>query len=258
MSSEVQRYITGIMTPVEMANPGPASISARQTVVVTYEDYAALEAENARLTAQLAAIQGGMGEAVEDWDWLANLELAEVKCCCPWNPDGHDESCPVYLRDRLSDAKRAIAQHQRITAAMAAEVERLKQQIDNYRSQFCELHIARNLLSRLSRAGFEIGDDLAASIIALRAELAEVKGREAVPVAWMDEDGCLHTTLESATFRRRPVTPLYTTPPASPDVEGLCRLLAQAQGMVNGATDQWHDEVRDALSTWRQTQEGKP
>lgn len=45
MSSEVQRYITGIMMPVEMANPGPASISARQTVVVTYDDYAALEAE---------------------------------------------------------------------------------------------------------------------------------------------------------------------------------------------------------------------
>ncbi len=49
MSSEVQRYITGIMTPVEMANPGPASISARQTVVVTYEDYAVLEAECERL-----------------------------------------------------------------------------------------------------------------------------------------------------------------------------------------------------------------
>ena len=57
---------------------------------------AALEAENARLTAQLAAIQGGMGEEVkrlhamlDDWEADANLlekerdtlraELAEVK-----------------------------------------------------------------------------------------------------------------------------------------------------------------------------------
>ena len=37
-------------------------------------------------------------------------------------------------------------------------------------------------------------------------------------VAWMDEEGCLHATLESATFRRRPVTALYTRPaPAAGD-----------------------------------------
>lgn len=32
------------------------------------------------------------------------------------------------------------------------------------------------------------------------------------PVAWMDEDGALHTTLDSAQFSRRPITPLYIRP----------------------------------------------
>jgi hypothetical protein len=31
------------------------------------------------------------------------------------------------------------------------------------------------------------------------------------------------------------------------EVANIKRLLAQAQGMVNGATDQWHDDVRAAL-----------
>lgn len=230
-------------------------------------EYAALEAENARLTAQLAAIQGGMGEVVEVVAWriehpVSQWKVYEQRQDWAYQQYGHIK---YQVQDLMT-----VAQHQRITAAMAAEVERLKQQIDNYRSQFGELHIARNLLSRLSRAGFEIGDDLAASIIALRAELAEVKGREAVPVAWMDEDGCLHTTLESATFRRRPVTPLYTTPPASPDVDGLVKALEADFPLLddNGLDETLHHcewniqqerkRLHAALSTWRQAQEVKP
>lgn len=49
----------------------------------------------------------------------------------------------------------------------------------------------------------------------LRAELAAIRGQE--PVAWMDEDGALHTTTESAHFRGAPVTPLYALPPQQPD-----------------------------------------
>lgn len=172
MSSEVQRYITGIMTPVEMANPGPASISARQTVVVTYDDYAALEAENARLQsafdelaerygklqtgedsllarvvterdaacAQLAAIQGGMGEDVVVLATVSmggveygigGAELGDIdiqpdmKALCALQQSlvtGEDDAY-VELIDK--------AQHQRITAAMAAEVEALRAQRDN-------------------------------------------------------------------------------------------------------------------------------
>lgn len=64
---------------------------------------------------------------------------------------------------------------------------------------------------------------------ALRAELAEVNGREAVPVAWHTED---HLDDKSATTYRKevaerwrskgwPIWPLYASPPASPDAEGL-------------------------------------
>lgn len=149
MSSEVQRYITGIMTPVEMANPGPASISARQTVVVTYEDYAALEAENARLVreakndaiayraalerqdelraerdaaiAQLAAIQGGMGGVVE----VAATYCADMMRAVP--------SGLTHLRDK--EQLVTLAQHQRITAAMAAEVEQVRAELEAIKGQ---------------------------------------------------------------------------------------------------------------------------
>ena len=45
-----------------------------------------------------------------DYGWLVNLELPEVQCNCAWNPDSHDKPCPVYLRDRMADAQRAIAE----------------------------------------------------------------------------------------------------------------------------------------------------
>lgn len=39
-------------------------------------------------------------------------------------------------------------------------------------------------------------------------------------VAWMDQDGCLHTTLNSAEFSGRPATPLYISPPDAKVPEG--------------------------------------
>lgn len=44
--------------------------------------------------------------------------------------------------------------------------------------------------------------------------LYALPARTGIPVAWMDQDGALHTTLESAQFSRRPVTPLYDEQPA--------------------------------------------
>jgi len=201
MSSEVQRYITGIMTPVEMANPGPASISARQTVVVTYDDYAALEAENARLQsafdelaerygklqtgedsllarvvterdaarAQLAAIQGGMGEAVE---------VVAVR----FSSDGFGSyiadtamGVPAGYPGDVREPLMTVAQHQRITAAMAAELEQV------------------------------------------RAELEAIKGQE--PFVWMRPDGdeCFELTSEGDYLS----FPLYKAPQPGPDVRTL-------------------------------------
>ena len=69
---------------------------------VRHEDYAALEAENARLTAQLAAIQGGMGEVAEVVGYLDAHD-------CLWNETTHpDRMIPLMT----------VAQHQRIVAAL--------------------------------------------------------------------------------------------------------------------------------------------
>lgn len=254
MSSEVQRYITGIMTPVEMANPGPASISARQTVVVTYEDYAALEAENARLIAmiedweadanllekerdaaraQLAAIQGGMGEEVEVVAWRHFGDASRLLCDL-----GKQRSVPGDYAAEFNIPLMTVAQHQRITAAMAAEVERLK----------------------LRLYDFEHGDlDYALKERdALRAELAEVKGRE--PVLWFRSligaqckpDGRCYDVVFSPC---EGFMPLYTTPPASPDVEGLVKALIDIRRTCHCRhTAEGLQQLIDALSTWRQAQ----
>lgn len=58
-----------------------------------------------------------------DHGWLVSLELPEVQCNCAWNPDSHDKTCPVYLRDRMADAQRAIAELQAELARLRAGQE---------------------------------------------------------------------------------------------------------------------------------------
>lgn len=87
-------------------------------------------------------------------------------------------------------------------------------------------------------------------------KLRRERAQAAEPVAWMDQDGNLHTTLESATFSRRPVTPLYTTP-ARPAVtswqpienapmDGRWMLLgsthACCMGYWDGTCQTWRDQ----------------
>lgn len=72
-----------------------------------------------------------------------------------------------------------VAQHERIVAGT----------VEHYRAQFAELHAARNLLSRLSRAGFELGDDPASSIIAALS---------APPAAGVPEEWSIERTPDGA------------------------------------------------------------
>lgn len=59
---------------------------------------------------ELQAILAAPRQPEEDYGWLVSLDLPEVQCNCAWNPDSHDKTCPVYLRDRMADAQRAIAE----------------------------------------------------------------------------------------------------------------------------------------------------
>lgn len=150
--------------------------------------------------AQLAAIQGGMGEVV-------GFDRNAAYAACP--ESGCDWGS-FYV-----GWKAAAAQHQRITAAMAAEVERLSQQNGDPAGSFEKCMEA-----------MRDRDEHARTIDALRAELAEVKGREAV--AWIVPDfGFLFPTEDAAQRYLRNIndlrkpTALYTTPQPGPDVRSL-------------------------------------
>lgn len=268
MSSEVKRH---------------AGLDGREYVAL--DDYAALEAENARLVreakndaiaykavlerqdelraerdaarAQLAAIQGGMGEEVE----VRAVVLTEGQMGV-----GYDRRVgPVIWLGSPPPGEQlmTVAQHQRITAAMAAEVERLSD-----RNESLEQQAAHN---------YEVARLAAEQTSALRAELAAVKGQEAVPVLAAYE--CCHCGAK--TGAPKPFSAFVVCPgcgektaatraaryaPASPDVEGLVKVLEEAitdiedwAAYASPYFQEKHDLAgclerhRAALSSWRQS-----
>lgn len=62
-----------------------------------------------------------------------------------------------------------------VVLALIGENERLQEKVENFKTQFSELHIARNLLSTLSRAGFPLGNGVAESILAVRHERDQLR-----------------------------------------------------------------------------------
>ena len=231
---------------------------------VAYEDYAALEAELERrkqldqealefrqelirerddALAQLAAIQGGMGEEVEVVAWriehpVSQWKVYEQRQDWAYQQYGHIK---YQVQDLMT-----VAQHQRITAAMAAEAERLKAEVTRWHTLACNHSRAEDQL---------------------RAELAEVKGREAVATIEQREpyeDGTPNPckTLcwvgDNAEDDLPAGTKLYTTPPASPDVEGLVKALEATLKLGRGTSgriileSEDEEALRTALSTWRQ------
>lgn len=101
---------------------------------------AALEAENARLTAQIAPIQGGMGEAVEVVAHVATMGFGQHYASGIGEPI--DRCIP-------GEPLMTVAQHQRISAAMTVEVERLQELCE------CNTAIMRAQDEALSRVNKE-------------------------------------------------------------------------------------------------------
>ncbi|WCD79190.1 hypothetical protein [Pseudomonas sp. TUM22785] len=96
----------------------------------------------------------------------------------------------------------------------------------------------------------------------LREELAAIRGQE--PVAWMDEDGALHTTTESAHFRGAPVTPLYALPPQQPDAVSVIMSDAELDALWREVQDTAirepglpHIRFARAILSTRQAEEGE-
>ena len=81
------------------------------------------------LFTQLVAALATPRQPEGDYGWLVNLELPEAQCNCAWNPDSHDKTCPVYLRDRMADAQRAIAE-------LRDRLDVMTQCADNYSRMF--------------------------------------------------------------------------------------------------------------------------
>ena len=264
MSSEVKRFYPSESMPGAMRECEDGGFCQAT-------DYAALEAENARLAeqvkkwqalaqnvetleritesaearrSQLAAIQGGMGEVVEV---VARLMHWKGRHQNPWKVVARTYSeCASYAypKDWEEGAQlMTVAQHQRITAAMAAEVERLRTALSKANEQ--TEHFERNW--------YLVSDERDA----LRAELAEVKGQEAV--AWLDPVRGLDWLVDRMTVAAG--TKLYALPPASTDVEGLVKALEAADEYLSdnrfneiGSGSILHRQMKDALSTWRQAQ----
>ena len=95
----------------------------------------------------------------------------------------------------------------------------------------------------------------------LRAELAEVKGREAVgkvvAISGFRQAAVLLDAYQTASAGQSLVgSKLYATPPASPDVEGLVKVLEKIAEKCSDPDTT--DALDTAISTWRQAQEGKP
>jgi Lar family restriction alleviation protein len=226
---------------------------------------AAASAWNRR--AQLAAIQGGMGEAVE---------VVAVR----FSSDGFGSyiadtamGVPAGYPGDVREPLMTVAQHQRITAAMAAEVERLSRMLNNATNDGIKLAderdalaaeneaLVRNLRGKHSLVGatYEHLIRQRDEALAKLAELAAIEGQE--PVLWFRSligaqckpDGRCYDVVFSPC---EGFMPLYALPPASPDVEGLVNEL---QRIAEKCSDPDATDALDtALSTWRQAQEGKP
>lgn len=175
--------------------------------------------------AQLAAIQGGMGEAeaekqLQEWARDKFTYTGRYKGSVYGNTDW------ALARAINTDL---LAHYQRITAAMAAEVA-------TWRSNSVMLEQANAGLAQLNGK--------------LRAELAEVKGREAAcfVVGKLEKTAVIDSPLPVG-------TKLYASPPASPDVEGLVKALEEIERRNDNPArfDAKIDHiVTAALSAWRQ------
>lgn len=215
-----------------------------------------LRAERDAALAQLAAIQGGMGEVVEVVGWRIEHPAKQWKVYEQRQDWAYQEY--GHIKYEVQDLM-TVAQHQRITAAMAAEVERLK---ELYECSKAIMHAQDEALNRANkdrdtlRAELDringlascgsvqnwltLSDEEKAKWFALycdtdkengelRAELAEVKGREAVATIEQREpyeDGTpnpcktLRWAGNNAEDDFPAGTKLYALPPASHVQEG--------------------------------------
>lgn len=201
----------------------------------------------------------------------ADVEPAQIVGTVHAQPTVNDVYMPVLAFKKSvppGTTLMTVAQHQRITAAMAAGVETWKgmtKEAHEYHSA-AMIELARILGGDVSdeprlKWVCGIATDVVSERDALRAELAEVKGRkpDCFVVGKSDKIAVIDSPLPVG-------TKLYTTPPASPDVEGLVKALEQAIADIEDWAayaspyfQEKHDLAgclenhRTALSTWRQS-----
>ncbi|WAX22832.1 hypothetical protein MAJJADAN_00070 [Pseudomonas phage Amjad_SA] len=207
----------------------------------------------------LAAIQGGMGEA-EAEKQLQEWARGKFSFAGRYKGSVYGNTDWALARAIHTDL---LAHYQRITAAMAAERNQFRELAKANGTALGDALRARDALrAELESYRQDPSYDIACKTIReLRAELAEVKGREAV--IWCDPSNHSRTctakqkaTATGATASAlAPLTmALYASPPASPDVEGLLAEIRQRCSLPDWA----RSRIDTALSTWRQAQEVKP
>lgn len=250
------------------------------------KERAALEAENARLAAEFAEFKQDRRAAlakINEASKLAEQRMAQIQA---------ERDAALAQLAAIQQAKGEVGltgeYHADVNAlldrqsAMAADMETWKGMVN----EALEYHSAAMIeLARI--LGGDVSDEprlkwvcgIAMDVVserdALRAELAAVKGQEAVPAGWALTLPDGRVTLEKAYPRwidgdmggdGYSAAPLYALPPASPDVEGLVRALDELCAAMRryfpdenpAAHNAMLERADAALSTWRQAQESDP
>lgn len=101
-----------------------------------------------------------------------DTRMLPVQCNCAWNPDRHADTCPVNLRDRLTDAQARLAEKDARIAQLAAHARGKNKALANALKEIERLkeRVSTRIIN-LANANIELTD--------LRAQLAQLQAAPA-------------------------------------------------------------------------------
>ncbi len=131
---DLRKRQSELLSAAAIAIRGPEPALTRYSHADIPERVKMVVADRDAAIAQLAAIQGGMGEVVEVVAYL----LPDYAIC---------RRLSTCSEMKIGEPLMTVAQHQRITAAMAAEVERLSRMLNNATNDGIKLADERDALA---------------------------------------------------------------------------------------------------------------
>ena len=170
------------------------------------------------------------------------MSSEELKPCS--EPQAHPERCGCQP-DTFQ-----IARHSKRL------VEQQRERIDALEAENARLNDLISAARRVTGAVIEERDAALAQLAAIQGGMGEAVGK-VVAISGFRQAAVLLDAYQTASAGQSLVgSKLYATPPASPDVEGLVKVLEKIAEKCSDPDTT--DALDTAISTWRQAQEGKP